>query len=122
MCSIEGCDAKPVARGLCAKHYMRQRRAGDPMKTGRPGRPKASDTYTMLVRNKGFSFSETSKRTQDRMIRAWRILKACGGQEALEAAILKARRPNGSVNYSLLERLANAAMFRAFRNMNIATE
>jgi hypothetical protein len=28
MCVIDGCDAKPTAKGLCAKHYMRQRRRG----------------------------------------------------------------------------------------------
>jgi hypothetical protein len=39
MCRIEGCDAKPVAKGLCAKHYMRQRRQGSPDKVGKPGRP-----------------------------------------------------------------------------------
>jgi hypothetical protein len=37
MCSIEGCGAKTVAKGLCAKHYMRLKRTGDAVKTGRPG-------------------------------------------------------------------------------------
>jgi DNA-binding response OmpR family regulator len=38
MCTIVGCDRRPVAKGLCAKHYMRARRTGDPNQTGRPGR------------------------------------------------------------------------------------
>jgi len=112
MCSIEGCDAKPVAKGLCAKHYMRQRRTGDPMKTSGPGRPKMNDTSATIIRE---MFRDLGKRTQDRQIRASRILCACGGQEALEAAILKASRPNGSLNFSLLERLADSALLKALR-------
>ncbi|MGH7743203.1 MAG: NUMOD4 domain-containing protein [Candidatus Dormibacteria bacterium] len=27
-CSTPGCDSSPAARGLCSKHYMRQRRSG----------------------------------------------------------------------------------------------
>jgi hypothetical protein len=45
MCEIAGCKAPAVAQGLCAKHYMRQRRSGDPMVKRKPGpkpkRPKA---------------------------------------------------------------------------------
>jgi hypothetical protein len=41
MCKIEGCGAKPVARGLCPKHYMRKRRQGSPRKVGKPGRPRS---------------------------------------------------------------------------------
>jgi DNA-binding response OmpR family regulator len=40
MCTIEGCDRKPVASGLCAKHYMRARRTGDPTQTQKPGRKR----------------------------------------------------------------------------------
>ena len=40
MCTIEGCDRKPVASGLCAKHYMRARRTGDPTQTYKPGRKR----------------------------------------------------------------------------------
>jgi hypothetical protein len=29
-CRIEGCEGKPVGKGLCWKHYQRQRRHGDP--------------------------------------------------------------------------------------------
>jgi len=47
MCKIEGCDRKPVANGLCAKHYMRARRTGDPTQTRKPG-PKL-DQAPMLM-------------------------------------------------------------------------
>jgi DNA-binding response OmpR family regulator len=47
MCTIEGCDRKPVARGLCAKHYMRARRTGDPTQTHKPGRKR--DPAPMLI-------------------------------------------------------------------------
>jgi DNA-binding response OmpR family regulator len=40
MCTIEGCDRKPVASGLCAMHYMRARRTGDPTQTYKPGRKR----------------------------------------------------------------------------------
>jgi DNA-binding response OmpR family regulator len=40
MCTIEGCDRKSVALGLCAKHYMRARRTGDPAQTHKPGRKR----------------------------------------------------------------------------------
>ena len=37
MCKISGCSTPAVAHGLCAKHYMRQRRHGDPTVTRPPG-------------------------------------------------------------------------------------
>jgi hypothetical protein len=37
-CKIEGCGGVVVARRLCAKHYMRWKRTGDALKTGKPGR------------------------------------------------------------------------------------
>src|SRR5215471_8786251 len=37
MCEISGCPNAAVARGLCAKHYMRRRRTGDPTVTRNPG-------------------------------------------------------------------------------------
>src|ERR1700687_6088974 len=32
MCTIDGCAANPIAKGLCSKHYMRVRRGGDASK------------------------------------------------------------------------------------------
>jgi hypothetical protein len=45
-CAIPGCPNEAVAHGLCAKHYMRQRRRGDPnaeFKPGRQPKPKPAD-------------------------------------------------------------------------------
>ena len=40
MCKISGCRTPAIAQGLCAKHYMRQRRTGDPTAKRKPG-PKS---------------------------------------------------------------------------------
>jgi hypothetical protein len=37
-CTITACTSDAVAKGLCAKHYMRQRRRGDPEAAYPPGR------------------------------------------------------------------------------------
>lgn len=42
ICSVADCDTPARAGGLCAKHYMRQRRQGDPERTGKRGRPRAA--------------------------------------------------------------------------------
>jgi hypothetical protein len=47
-CHVAGCNAKPVAKGLCAKHYMRQRWTRDPNTVGKPGRKP--DLYLQMVR------------------------------------------------------------------------
>jgi hypothetical protein len=47
MCKIEGCDAKPVAKGLCLKHYMRERRTGHATATHKRGRPAIGDGVDM---------------------------------------------------------------------------
>ena len=47
MCTIEGCDRKPVAKGLCALHYMRARRTGDPNQIRKSGRRR--DPAPMLM-------------------------------------------------------------------------
>jgi hypothetical protein len=37
-CKIEGCKGKVFVKGLCAKHYTRMRRTGNPNKTRKRGR------------------------------------------------------------------------------------
>jgi hypothetical protein len=111
MCSIEGCDGKTALKGLCAKHYMRVRRTGDPSKTWLPGPPRKAG-LTAFLRSQ---FSDLSPNTQNRHIRAYKVLAAFGGQEALEAAILKASRANGPVNVAAMLRQADLALSMALK-------
>lgn len=46
-CSVEGCEAKPHARGLCNKHVIRWRKYGDPLYLGPQGRPLKGDVPTL---------------------------------------------------------------------------
>ncbi len=39
ICSIEGCENKVAAKGMCSKHYQRDRRKDTPS-TGKVGRPR----------------------------------------------------------------------------------
>jgi hypothetical protein len=75
MCEIKGCQGKARARGLCAKHYMRLLRQGDPEKLGRPGRPPKHDPYTEMANLVGAG--EWSRRTMARYAEASRILSDC---------------------------------------------
>jgi hypothetical protein len=52
---------------------------------------------------------ESSKRTRDRFVSAMKILNSCGDPEA---ALEKAKRPNGGLNVSSLERSASGAQYR----------
>jgi hypothetical protein len=105
MCLIQDCDGKPVAKGLCTKHYMRARRTGDPGKTRKPGRAPAA--YGALLRS---TFAEWSPRTQQRYISAMRNLRDLGAH--MEAAIKDATRPNGSVNVSRLANFVDRELIR----------
>jgi hypothetical protein len=92
MCSIEGCDAKPVAKGLCAKHYMRVKRQGSPDKTGKPGRPRSAGLE--LTRS---VFAAYSARTIARHNKAMQML----GSEALRKNVIERNTcPNGSLSVS----------------------
>lgn len=42
-CEADGCSMKPVAKGLCQKHYMRARRGSD------PNRPTTSDPRPAII-------------------------------------------------------------------------
>jgi hypothetical protein len=99
MCSIDGCDAKVVAKGLCAKHYMRQRRNGDPEKVRKAGRPKTEWSHHVDHSD------HWSRRTQARFKAAVILLRSLNPeddqfmQEALKLMEL-ARRPSGETNVS----------------------
>jgi hypothetical protein len=104
MCSIERCDAEPVAKGLCARHYMRQRRQGSPDKTGKPGRPRGvyQETYRPLFRN-------WSPRKLARHIRAMRMIEDDGlRRKAIEENI------RHGVNVSSLEEAAEFICSKEF--------
>jgi hypothetical protein len=96
MCRIKGCSGEAVAHGLCQKHYMRQRRAGNPEKVGKRG-PKSPEWRKTLRE----MFQEQSPRTHARYIKAFKLLQAFDA-EARKAAIMQASRPNGSLNVSKL--------------------
>ena len=100
MCKVKGCKTKPVAKGLCAKHYMRQRRTGDPMQTGRAGR-KPSPTLALY---RSVFHSDWGARTIARY--AWAMTMLPSNSKESIAAIKAATRPNGTVNVSRLSDIA----------------
>lgn len=104
-CSIADCGIPARAHGLCQKHYMRTRRHGDAEATRRRGR-KASDSGAP-IRVAQDLFIEHSPRTQARFARALQMhqkLKHHFDVDLWEQAIKVATRPNGSMNFALLER------------------
>ena len=105
MCVIEGCDTKPVAKGLCAKHCMRQRRTGDPNQVRKPGR-KRNPALELLTENR-------SRRSNMRFVLAARWLREAGtDDDALRQAIKTASRPNGTLNISRLLGIAARARWK----------
>jgi hypothetical protein len=116
MCKIEECDGKVISKGLCAKHYARQRRTGATDLARKRGRP--ADKGRAFYRN---LFSDYSPRTFSRYVKAMDILERLAelskqDTQALKAAAIKAAsRPNGSMNISRLLEIAEgkAAMYIA---------
>jgi hypothetical protein len=100
-CTIDGCKAKPVSGGLCAKHYTRQRRHGstDTVKKRGP-RP---DEFKAKIKTLMMNGSEWSQRTFERYWQAYKMLAESGASED-ERRQLRAARPDGSVNVSKLVR------------------
>jgi len=117
-CTVTDCDAPARAKGLCAKHRMRQLRTGDPEKVRRPGRPP-SQARAMVKEILGSDFG--SPRTFSRYWTAYRLLAELGGQEALQTANAKATRPNGSINVAAFEREALRALLQAVDQEDAAT-
>jgi hypothetical protein len=113
---FEECDGKPVAKGLCAKHYMRMRRTGDPDETRKPG-PKP---YNWPV-----DFAYLSRRTRTRLGQAGLcldIVKEKWGidpKRVIEEA--KARRRSGTI---IVNRVLNVAYDLAdvWRGLELAHE
>ena len=105
MCQIEGCPNKPVAKGLCAKHYRRQRRTGDAEQVRRPGRPRDPRLSRLRATMKP-DFG--SRSTFYRYDLALQVLELLDGAVARNA-ILAATCPHGSINVSKLLELAKGA-------------
>jgi len=99
MCQITGCQGKVVARGLCAKHYARARRTGDPHRAGKPGRPREQNMYMDMARD--LSGGTWSPRTVARYATAMENLDQCSA-EARVKAFESCHRPNGTINVSQL--------------------
>jgi hypothetical protein len=102
MCKIEGCQSRSVAKDLCAKHYMRERRTGDASRTRKPGR-KRDPAIAMHRKLMTPDFGSRSKFS--RYIAAMRLL-ADSDLATRQAVINKASRPNGTINIAKLQRLA----------------
>jgi hypothetical protein len=98
ICSIEGCKAGANAKGLCAKHYMRARRHGDPSQVKPRGAPK--NAWKAKLRGM-IDPATMSTRTFDRYCATIGKLARVGATpEALQEIMAKATRPNGSFNVS----------------------
>ena len=98
-CIFPDCQARAVAKGLCAKHAMRLRRHGDPAKVNRAGRKDGDADVRELMR-------ELSDRSYARYKRALRLLQAF--ELDAEPVIASCSRPNGSMNWAKFEQLAES--------------
>ena len=103
-CSFPDCQAKAVAKGLCAKHAMRLRRHGDPAKVNRRGRKDWDAARRETMR-------ESSDRTYARFSRALRLCRDFGLDA--DSLISRCTRANGSVNNAALERIAETMAIMA---------
>ena len=99
MCVFESCDRKPVAKGLCAKHYMRLRRAGNPNTVGKSGRKKSRERTAFEASGIRVGV-DMSLRTFARFKQAMEMLQIAGCD--IKPCIAAALRPNGTLNVSRL--------------------
>jgi hypothetical protein len=106
------CERPHEARGLCALHYQRLRRTGDPrmVRKSGPDRSHLRKTFEDL----GVT-EQWSPRTSARFLAACRLIFDLGGHAIAVDALEKASRPNGTVNVSKLERLAHKFLFACER-------
>lgn len=73
MCNVNGCDRPIKARGLCAMHYPRWRRTGDPEEVRRAGRPRDEMLDDLRERFAG----TWSPRTTTRYKRVMQLCSLC---------------------------------------------
>jgi hypothetical protein len=99
MCSVEGCEREARSKGLCAMHYMRQRRHGNAETVAKAGRPTdyAHDIYKEFL-------PEISARTRSKYAMAIRRLDATFGESYGEVQkLIGKRRTNAHrMNYTAL--------------------
>jgi hypothetical protein len=106
-CTIAGCEAHATVKGLCARHYMRIRRHGDPNTVKPAGAPR-KESKAILREMVGPS---VPTRTFDRYHSAiWKLGRLLGGIDVDTKAVggidvdtitkvtAEAIRPNGSIN------------------------
>jgi hypothetical protein len=112
-CSVDACGRTHKALGLCAMHYARQRRTGDPTVVRRAGRPRDG---TILVQQQLAPLKRLSRRSFARYRRAMSIYAQLrdvpGVRAAAEDALRSALYPNGSINISKFVRTAEAVQMR----------
>lgn len=114
-CSVADCPTLATAKGMCAKHRMRQLRTGDPEKVRRPGRRCDGNRAVVLaIMDDAFS-----PRGFQRYWTVRRLLIALG---AFEDAHSRFTRPNGSINVAAMEREAARAVFKYVRELDGADE
>jgi hypothetical protein len=117
-CTVEGCNHAPVAKGLCSKHYMQARRAGQPKR--KRGRPTPED----LALYRRFMGSCLSPRSLARYAKAMRILKIIGESEEHTLNVIElSTRETGKLNVTrmlLIARMRFAAEWnRALREARL---
>jgi hypothetical protein len=99
-CKIDGCHNDAVAAGMCAMHYMRQRRTGDPTVTLKPGRkpgPKAPDPRAELARLReelARLRAENAKLKSAPPVMRMTVEEMLARQQAVKAARAKQRAAN----------------------------
>ena len=103
-CTFPNCQARAVAKGLCAKHAMRLRRHGDPAKVHRAGRKDGDADVRELMR-------ELSDRSYARYMRGLRLLSLF--ELDVAPVIKQCTRPNGSMNWAKFEQLAESLVTMA---------
>lgn len=120
-CRIGGCDSPRKARGLCATHYQRQRRTGDPNTVRAPGRPRSKGNAMVRHTWKGTA----SERSMARYIHALRLfaeLEVAGlgdpDADSTREALALATLPDGRFNFSRFERIAIAHVLFSLAALN----
>jgi hypothetical protein len=98
ICTIEGCETPAIAKGLCAKHYMRGRRHGDVNQVKPRGAPK--NAWKAHVRGM-IDPAEMSPRSFNRYFATLvKQVRYNFNGRAFQAVADEATRPNGSFNVS----------------------